>query len=139
MYTRPLGGLIPYGTLGAAVTTATGVLAHRYIAMENLAVRRAGFLVTTAINGAATIAVKKRPTHGSATGESTIATLTIPTATAVGQVVYKDFEPVKIGVGQEVCFDVTSASATAGAGVGLISVCEAQQYVEDQTKMVESA
>ena len=60
---------------------------------------------------APTVLFKKRPTPLSATGESTVGTLTIPDATAIGKTVYKPVTPVAFAVG-----DSMELSHTVGVG-----------------------
>lgn len=101
----------------AMVTTATGVVAasRHYPGLQKQVVRGFAALVL-AVPGttAPVIALKKRPTPGSATGESTIATLTIPTTSAIGQVYYKRGLNVELQPGDELVIDVTTASVTTG-------------------------
>lgn len=61
---------------------------------------------------APTVVFTKRPTPNSATGESVVATLTIPSGTAVGAVIYKELDsPILFEVG-----DVMEVSHTVGVG-----------------------
>lgn len=61
---------------------------------------------------APTVVFTKRPTPNSATGESVVATLTIPTGTAAGSVIYTELDtPINFQVG-----DVMEISHTVGTG-----------------------
>ena len=53
-------------------------------------------------SAAPTVVFKKRPTPGSSSGESTLATLTIPDGTAIGKVVYKRISPILMMPGQSI-------------------------------------
>lgn len=106
-------------------------------------IKRVMFAVTDeAVVGtttAPTVVFTKRPTPNSATGESVVATLTIPNGTAVGKVLYKD-----VDVGFEVG-DALEISHTVGvgdpAGQGIAScVCEdSPETPENMADMIESA
>lgn len=143
-YCEKRGGLAGMGTQGPAVLTGAGVLAHRYMAQMALKVVRVGISISTATvsTGNIVITVKKRPTVGSASGESTIGTLTIPTSIAAGKKYYKDLSGVHVDPGEEIAFDVTTAAAgggAAGAGVPFCEVEEDPEYVGNQSDMVASA
>lgn len=88
-----------------------------FLADQSLIVRRIAFEVNTATvsTGGIVITVYKRPTPGSATGQSVLGTLTIPTAVVDGTVYYKDIQGVLFSPGQELAFDVTTAAAGGGA------------------------
>lgn len=69
---------------------------------------------------AAQVSFYQRPTPGSTSGEVLIGTLTIPTGTAVGKVLYKDVESVSLQVGQDlvVKLAVQGADGSSAAGAG---------------------
>lgn len=110
-----------------AASVATESLAStgqkgRYIAVRQCVVKGVRLVVTTATSGAVgTGIVKVRPNHGSATGEQSVGTCTIPNvaaATSSSQtVLYKEFAGVVAAPGQEICLDVTVAT---GAGSALV-------------------
>lgn len=98
---------------GAGVHTAS------YVCMEQVLVRSLYAVVTTLVasdTAEAVITIKRRPTYGSATGEVSIGTLTIPDTTAAGKVIYKNVSPVEIQPGDQVVFEITTA-ATDGSSV----------------------
>ena len=99
--------------LDADSTGATGVHGE-YLVMKRLKVKRLMALVSTVISGAAEVEFKRRPTPGSATGEVSLGTLSIPDTTAVGQMLYKDIDPVLLNAGEAISFEVSSAG-TSGA------------------------
>lgn len=114
------------------------------ICVKACKVYRAQFVVTGEIVGgtsaAPTVLFKKRPTPLSATSESTVATLTIPDTTAIGKVVYKDFEPVSFAVGDsmEISHTVGTGSPT-GMGHYSFLCLEAPEESANNSDMVESA
>lgn len=106
-----------------------------YVAAAGCQVVRLYFFCTTTCSystTAAQIAVKRRPTYGSSSGAVTIATMTIPSGTAVGKVLYQDIvygsktsegiaaSSLLLNAGEELSLEVvtqaTDSSAAAGAG-----------------------
>lgn len=78
--------------------------------------RRVGVVVSTQMTVTPPVlTIKHRPTAGSASGETTIDTITVPTALVAGKVVYVEDLNQKVMPGEQVVFDVTTA-ATAGVG-----------------------
>src|SRR3990167_5134372 len=73
---------------------------------------------------APTVLFKKRPTPGSATDESTLATLTLPTGTAIGKTVYKEITPVEFAVGQSLELSHTIGTGTPTGMVNADVVAE---------------
>jgi hypothetical protein len=61
------------------------------------------------------LTIKRRPTAGSATGEVTVTTLTVPLARLPGEIVYKNGLDETVSPGEQLVADLTTAS-TAGAG-----------------------
>ena len=121
MYTEQSIAVVPVGTgvLAADVLTATGDHGE-YVVLSPCSVRRIMAYVSTAVVGPTTAPVvtfRRRPTPGSATGQIDLGTLTVPTGTAVGKVVYKDVSPVKLDVGDSILITVSTA-ATGGTPAG---------------------
>lgn len=110
------GAVIPVGSgvLAADDLSATGVHGE-YMFCQRGSVKKLMAAVTTVLNGPAVITFRKRVTTGSATGASVLGTITIPTATAVGKVMYKEIDPVDMAVGDCIAFDVTTAATSGGA------------------------
>jgi hypothetical protein len=96
--------------------------------------------ITTAITVTSAIAtVKYRPTPGSATGEVSLGTITLPvTGSAIGKQYWKKLTPYRALPGGELVLDVTQA-ATAGAGVVGLICGETTEIPGNVTNMVESA
>lgn len=103
----------------AATLAATGITARFFPGLTPVIVRGIYAIVTVAPTVTApVINVKRRPTPGSATGEVSIGTLTIPVATAIGKCVYKVGFDTKIYPGEELVFDVTTAGTAGSATLG---------------------
>lgn len=138
------------GVLGAITLSSASASAGEYICQRQCNVTRLMFTVTTAVVGtttAPTVVFSKRPTAGSATGAAVLGTLTIPTGTAAGTVIYKDIgitgaEPnaINLQVGQSIEIAWTIAVGSP-AGVGNVSftVAEDPGITQNNTKMVASA
>ena len=107
-------------------------------------VRRIGFLLTEELAGgtsvAPTVVFKKNPTPLSSSGASTLGTLTIPDATAVGKLVYKDITPVAFTVGDalEVSWTVGTGTPT-GIGHAVWIVDEDPETAANCSDMIASA
>lgn len=114
-YNVKVFGVYPL-TAGPQSVATTGVK-QELVTGSQLRVRRVAFVVTTALGaGDAVVAVTARPIPGSATGASSLGSLTIPASSAAGAKIYKDLSSsAAIAVGSAVAFNVTSASAS-GAG-----------------------
>lgn len=110
----------------------------RYLAGEGFQVRRVSFFVTTAPTvTAAVINFNLRVTPGSDVGATTIATLTIPVGQAIGTVVYKNLDSVKISLGQELAA-VVATTSTAGAGVVMVGAYEQAEQPQNVAAYVAS-
>ena len=95
-------------------------------------------VVTTAIATATlTLTFKYRPTPGSATGEVSIGTLTLPVAAAVGKSYYKDGLNVKIPPGAELVVQ-SSGGATGNVSCGVL-VEPSPEHPDNNTNMIASA
>ena len=109
------------GSTEIDVLTSAAVHSQSYVAMEQTVLRAAYALVTTAVAAdltAPVIAIKRRPTYGSTTGEETIDTITIPDGTAAGKVMYVNFEPVQVQAGDQIVFEITTAATDSGSAAG---------------------
>jgi hypothetical protein len=115
------------------------------ICVRPCVVTRIGFILSgEAASGtvtAPTVIFTKRPTPLSATNESAIGTLTIPSGTAIGKVVYKDLSaPVTLSVGDSVEVSHTVGSGTP-TGMGLyFFVCDDDpEHPGNNSDMIASA
>jgi len=125
----------------AAATTATGVIAGTrwYPPFHPVTVQEFSAQITTSPTVTATIlALKRRPTPGSATGEVIILTLTLPVAAVIGNVYYKRGGDTKISPGDELVVDVTQAS-TAGAATMGCAWSPSWEAPANNAKMIASA
>lgn len=91
----------------------------------------------------AVVTFRLRPTFGSATGQTVLGTITVPTGSAIGTIVFKDVTPVVIPVGYTVAMDLTTAgtdaSAATGTGVCLVELQPTPEDYRNETNMVVSA
>lgn len=112
----------PYvGTVAVDVLTATGVHTYSQLIQERTAVSRLLLTVTTLVAADTTLAVvtyKRRPTFGSSSGEVTLGTITVPDATAVGKVLFKNIDEAELNAGEELVFEVTTAAVDGGGATG---------------------
>lgn len=121
MYTEEQGAVssrwVTDGSTDIDALTGTGVHTSSILVLRPVTIRRVYAAITTATVSSADIvvAVKKRGTFGSTSGETTIATLNIPTAKAAGVVMYKSFDAVNCAAGDQIVFEVTTAAAGGGA------------------------
>lgn len=140
--------LMPLNTTGLApksLVASTGVFTE-WIALKRLVIKRLECVVTTLVasnTAAPVITFRLRPTIASASGQSTIGTLTIPTGSVVGAVIYKDIQNLVVPVGYSIAFDLSTAGTDSGSAAGL-GICgfEAVPSPEDrknESNMVASA
>lgn len=136
-------------------TTTSGVLREidigaasgdhgEYLCVKACKLHRVMFAVVgEAVSGtttAPTVIVTKRPTPLSATGETVLATLTIPTGTAIGKVVYKDISPVALAVGDSIEISWTVGVGTpTGMGFFGCELADDPEYVGNNSDMSASA
>jgi len=83
---------------------------------------------------------KKHPTPLSSSGSSTLCTLVIPDATAIGKTVYKAIAPVNMAVGDSIEISWTVGTGTP-TGMGFQSfICEDDPEVPaNNSDMIASA
>lgn len=93
----------------------------QHIVMKPLKVTRLEFVVTAALTAGSTapaVTFYRRPTLGSNTGRVAIGTLTIPNSASVGQVIYKDVNPMLVNAGEEISFARTVQAVDGGTASG---------------------
>lgn len=131
MYSLELGGLRAGAASGESLTSAA-VISRFMVMVPKVTVDMIAFAIKTATvsTGNIVVAFKKRPTVGSATGESTIGSLTIPTGIAAGKVYYKNISPVSFEIGEELVVEVTTAAAGGGAAGDGFSLFKASYSAE---------
>lgn len=126
--------------------SATGDAGYVMDVVQPITVTRIGALVTTVMNGAATINFDRRVLTASDTGrlsgfdDADEATIIIPTTTAVGKIVYKDVvgEDYDMDPGDQVVPNVSSG-ATSGACRYIVWYVPRDETVDNCTDMVETA
>ena len=102
-------------------------------------VRACSCIFTTGATAAGIVLFKKRPTAGSATGESTVATINFTSGTgAQGNCIYVDGLDVTISPGEELIAEVTDVSATGNATC-VASVGQSWETPANNTSMAVSA
>jgi len=138
--------LVQVGAGAVDDIAALGVHSYSFAIMEQCCVTRLHALVATLVASdtiEGVVEFKKRPQFGSAVGEVSIGTLTIPDGSAVGDVIYKDVSPVVLAPGNELVFEVTTAATDSGVVDGdLLYGVRADLDPEDannQSNMVASA
>ena len=124
---------------------ASAALYAGYGVHQPIALNRISFLVTTLVTAgsvAGQVGFVQYPTYASTTNSVSLGVLTIPNATAVGTVVYKDISYVQLNAGNELAVwiktqAVDSGNAT-GAGFPGFTFEPAPDSVGDQTNLLLS-
>jgi len=107
-----------------SLADAAFIAASRYYISTPSYVRRLWATVTAAVvTAACVVTFTYRPTPGSATGQVTLGTLTLPNATAAGKFVYKNLtSATKLMPGGELVLSFSGGSGAGGlAAVGVTS------------------
>lgn len=146
-YDNAQGGLFSWssnGHLTAANLAATAADWSVLNVHAPIMIKRISFFVTTAVTSSTTnaqVTLFSRPTSASASGQVTLGVLTIPTGTAVGKVLYKDLESVRVKPGYDLCFAVSlqSTGSAAGAGFASARILEDLDVPANLSNMVASA
>ena len=140
-----LAFMSPSGTAPLTAITLSSASASNgeFIVHKQCDVHVLQFVVTTAVVGtttAPTVVFSKRPTAGSSSGATVIGTLTIPTGTAAGTVIYKRVSPVNMVVGNslEIAWTIAVGSP-AGVGQASVICLEDPEVEAANSKMVASA
>lgn len=129
----------------AEVLTAAAAVYGGYLVTKQCKITRIAFYVTVTVAAntqTPVVEFNRRPTYNSASGEVLMGTLTIPTGTAAGKVVYKDINPINLYPGDEFSFEhitqATDSGSAAGAGFYGFDLEEDPEYAGNQTNMVKS-
>lgn len=97
--------------------TAAAAVYGSYVAHYPFMVQRYTFQLTAAASDiTSSVVALQKVTVANVTSE--ITTITIPTGTAVGKVLYKDFTPVKIGVGDKLQYKLKTQGGLGGTPAG---------------------
>jgi hypothetical protein len=143
-YTQPfmVGSIAPSS---AAVLTpedlsAANAVYGSYVVAKQCKIKRIAFYVTTLINASTNPAVTftRRPTFGSTSGAILLGTVTIPTGSAVGTVIYKNIAPVNLYPGDELSLAQTVQASTAGQGFYMFEIDDDPEVPANQSKMLAS-
>lgn len=149
MYDKNKGDF--YVQMGASttaedITAAGAVYAASLLAVKRFKITGFKFYVTTVVatsTANAVVKVTRRPTYNSTSGAVDLDTITIPTGTAVGTVLYTKFAPVTVEVGDQIVFEHvtqgTDASSATGAGMYAIEYEGVDEYVGNEPNMTLSA
>lgn len=152
-YTEEIGRylvpIIPLATTDSGVLQEVDIGAASADHGEMLCVRRCQVartqftLTSEAAGGSATaptVIFTRRPTPFSATGEVVVNTLTIPDGTAVGKMVFKDFDPVTLEVGDTLEISHTvGITGPTGQGVWSVKIIPMPEDARNESDMIESA
>lgn len=136
--------LSPMPLVVSAQSLGSAAVINQFVCQNAVMLEFIGFLVSTATvsSGNIVVAVKKRPTVGSATGEVLIANITIPSGVAAGKRYGKMISPVQFQLGDVISFEVTTASAgggAAGAGYAMVGVNFSPESLANNASFVKSA
>jgi hypothetical protein len=142
MYTEKFGHLREAAAPGAMSVSGTGLATPVLNVMSQCAVNRLVFTVLTSPTGgtAPILQFYFRPTPASTSGQVTLGTMTIPDATAIGKVVYKDVSPDAniLTVGGQVCCCCSTAD-TVGTGYWGIEATDSPANAKAVSIMIASA
>ncbi len=142
---------IPVGTISAGASVlanvdigASSAAQGDYVCVKPCNIKRLLFAVTNeAVVGTATaptVVFKKYPTPNSTVSSSTIGTLTIPDATGIGKVIYKEVDvAMAIGDGLHISWTVGTGGSVAGQGVASIEAYVDPEAPGNNSDMIASA
>lgn len=140
-YETSQGGINPpNGATPAAsvVTTATGIKMRHFVGYQPINIRALWATIVVAPTVTAVVAnFKFRPTPGSASGEVSLGTLTLPISAPIGNQYYKKIPEYKALPGGELVVDITTASTAGEACFGMFGE-PAWDNVQNNTKLVAS-
>ena len=99
-----------------ALTSATAIYSAPVV--QRVLIKKLMFVVSTTVSSSASAVLTYywRPNAGSATGQVTLGTITIPTASAAGKVFVNNITPFNGVVGGDIAVSVTTAATSAGGG-----------------------
>ena len=101
--------------------TAAGAVYGEFKPARRVKIKRLMFLVTTTVAADTTAPVvefNKRILPKDATGEVLLGQLTIPDGTAAGTIIYKDIDPVEVGLADSIALEHVTQAADSGVAAG---------------------
>jgi len=109
---------------GAGLTLVGAAIKARFInaGLFPVVVTGAAVIIEVVPGDQAIFTIRHRPTIASATGQTTIDTITLETTDAAGKVVYVTGLDKKVLPGEEVVFDLTDAAASGTVHCVLMTV-----------------
>lgn len=124
-----------------SITAAAGVYGS-YSVLYPIMVQKFMFRISTAVlDLTSSVVALQKVTVADVTSELT--TITVPNGTGAGKVLYKDFAPVKLGVGDKLQFKLKTQGALGGtpAGAGFYGVLASLQpeIFTNETNAIVSA
>jgi len=131
------------GVLEEVDIGATGADHGEYICIKPCIMRRTQFTMVGELAGgtsaAPTVLFKKRPTPLSATGETTVSTLTIPDATGVGATIFEEVNTAfAVGDSVEISHTVGTGTPT-GKGFPSALCTENPEVASNNTELTVTA
>lgn len=96
----------------------------------------------------AVVSIYRRPNYGpsgsgSSSGQVLLATITVPTGTAIGKILYKNIESVSLKAGEVLCAKLTTqgtdGSSATGKGYVLFSAFPVFEDPANEANMIASA
>lgn len=143
MYLNKLVSLAPSAV--GELDVSTGTVLVYFVAPMRMKIKQCQAMVSTALvsTGAVALTFYRRPTHGSTSGEVSLAALTVPAATAVGITIYKnlslDGSTVSVNAGEEIVVKLTTAATTSGKVICNFVADEDPEVDLNQANLVASA
>lgn len=120
----------------AGSLTALAAIGGMTCGLQPFVLRQVAVVFTTAATAAGIVVIKKRPTAGSAAGETVVATINFDNLTGLqGRSIYKDDLTVKFVPGDELIVEVTDVSAAGIADVKAL-IEESWEAPQNNTDML---
>lgn len=115
-----------------------------YICIRPCVIKEAGFIMTGELAGGTSVAplvlFKKRPTPLSATGETTVSTLTIPDTTAVGKAIVDTAVNTRMAIGDSIEIShVIGTGTPTGLGHPFLNCSDCYEVIGNNDDVSETA
>lgn len=123
----------------AAAFSSTGIKLTYSPGIRPMKLRAVAVVVSTDMTVTPPVlTIRHRPTAGSATGQTTVDTITVPLAQTAGKLAYVEDLDQLVKPGEHIVFDVTTA-ATAGVGDIVAEFDPSWESLANNTNAVLSA